>query len=162
MSYDIISSGHNKSSFDQLYLFLNEIEKYICSSVYTLQMMRERKTFIRKIKQGTNVRYAEVWNERRGKKVIQHHVRYLGTDPNNPVEPSSFDIGNPKFEYISRQILNESLDAEDIYQMLDASGNAVSRKDIREVVIRYNLDEKRVRIQLVFPRKSKDSGYDRE
>ena len=120
--------------------------------------MRERKTFIRRIKQGDNVRYAEVWNERRGKKVIQHHVRYLGSDPNNPVEPSSFDIENTQFEYLSGQILNESLSAEDIIHMLDASGNTVNRKDIREVVIRYNLDEKRVRLQLVFPRKTKDSA----
>ena len=158
MSSDIISYCHNKSSFDQPYLFRNEIEKYIYSSVYTLQMMRERKTFIRRIKQGDNVRYAEVWNERRGKKVIQHHVRYLGSDPNNPVEPSSFDIENTQFEYLSGQILNESLSAEDIIHMLDASGNTVNRKDIREVVIRYNLDEKRVRLQLVFPRKTKDSA----
>jgi len=52
--------------------------------------MAEHKTFIRKIKQGDKIRYAEVWNERRGKKVIQHHVRYLGSDPNNLPEPSSF------------------------------------------------------------------------
>ncbi|MEA1869982.1 MAG: hypothetical protein U9N09_07565 [Euryarchaeota archaeon] len=31
--------------------------------------MTEHKTFIRKIKQGDKIRYAEVWNERKGKKL---------------------------------------------------------------------------------------------
>jgi len=60
----------------------------------------KRKTFIRKIKQSDKVRYAEVWNERRGKKVIQHHVRYLESDPSDLPEQSSFHIENLHFGYL--------------------------------------------------------------
>jgi hypothetical protein len=55
-------------------------------------MAEQHKTFIRKIKQGDKIRYAEVWNERRGDKIIQHHARYLGSNPNNLPEPSLFEI----------------------------------------------------------------------
>jgi len=119
--------------------------------------MVKRKTFIRKIKQGNKVRYAEVWNERRGKKVIQHHVRYLGSDPNNLPEPSSFDIENLPFGYLAQLILNETLTADDIYLMLDAMGKPVRHKELREIVIRYKLDEKKVRLHLVFPRKTENN-----
>ena len=66
--------------------------------------MAEHKTFIRKIKQGDKIRYAEVWNERRGKKVIQHHVHYLGSDPNNLPEPSSFNIEKIHIGYLAQLI----------------------------------------------------------
>ena len=81
--------------------------------------MKERKTFIRRIKQGDRLRYAEVWNERRGKKVIQHHVRYLGTDPDDPAQ----------FEYLAGRIPDGTLAAADIRAMLDRSGKTAGRKD---------------------------------
>ena len=68
--------------------------------------MTDRKTFIRKIKQGDKIRYAEVWNERQGKKVIQHHVRYLGSDPDNLPDPSSFDLETIHFGYLAQKTNN--------------------------------------------------------
>ena len=118
--------------------------------------MTEHKTFIRKIKQGDKIRYAEVWNERRGKKVIQHHVRYLGSDPNNLPEPSSFNIEKIHFGYLAQLILSDSISADDIYLMVDGMGKSVERKEIKEIIIRYNLDEKKTRLHLVFPRKRKN------
>ena len=117
--------------------------------------MTERKTFIRKIKQGDKIRYAEVWNERRGKKVIQHHVRYLGSDPNNLPEPSSFNIEKIHFGYLAQLILSDALSADDVYLMLDGMGKSLERKEIKEIVIRHNLDRKKTRLHLVFPRKRK-------
>jgi hypothetical protein len=117
--------------------------------------MTEHKTFIRKIKQGDKIRYAEVWNERQGKKVIQHHVRYLGSDPNNLPEPSSFNIEKIHFGYLAQLILSDTLSADDIYLMLDGMGKSVERKEIKEIVIRHNLDKKKTRLHLVFPRKRK-------
>ena len=114
--------------------------------------MTELKTFIRKIKQGDRVRYAEVWNERRGKKVIQHHVRYLGSDPDDPAPQCTFDIEPAQFEYLVGRILDGTLTADDIRAVLTRAGNTVGRKDIREVAIRYNLEDGRMRIRLVFPR----------
>jgi len=115
--------------------------------------MTEQKTFIRKIKQGDKIRYAEVWNERQGKKVIQHHVRYLGSDPNNLPDPSSFQIEKVHFGYLAQLLLSDTLSADDVYLMLDGMGKSVERKEIKNIVIRHNLDTKKTYIQLVFPRK---------
>ena len=118
-------------------------------SVYTLHMT-ERKTFIRKIKQGDKIRYAEVWNERHGKKIIQHHVRYLGSDPDNLPEPSSFLIENLQFGHLAQLILSDSLSANDIYLMLDGMGKSIESKEIKQIIFRYKLDEKKTHLQLIF------------
>ncbi len=121
--------------------------------------MTEHKTFIREIKQGNKIRYAEVWNERQGKKIIQHHVRYLGSDPENLPEPSSFVIEKLQFGYLAQLILNDSLSANDIYLMLDGMGKSIERKEIKQIIIRYKLDEKKTQLQLIFlkKRKTKDA-----
>ena len=118
--------------------------------------MAENKTFIRKIKQGDKIRYAKVWKERRGKKVIQHHVRYLGSDPNNLPEPSSFNIEKIHFGYLAQLILSDTLSADDIYLMLDGMWKSVERKEIKDIFIRYKLNEKKTRLHLVFPKKKKE------
>jgi len=120
--------------------------------------MAEHKTFIRKIKQGDKIRYAEVWNERQGKKVIQHHVRYLGSDPNNLPEPSSFNIEKIHFGYLAQLILSDTLSADDIYLMLDGMGKSIERKEIKDILIRYKLNEKKTRLHLVFPKKRKNDA----
>ena len=117
--------------------------------------MTEHKTFIRKIKQGDKIRYAEVWNEREGKKIIQHHVRYLGSDPDNLPEPSSFEIEKLQFGYLAQLILSDSLSANDIYLMLDGMGKSIERKEIKQIIIRYKLDEKKTQLQLIFLKKRK-------
>lgn len=118
--------------------------------------MTKQKTFIRKLKQGNSIRYAEVWNERRGKKVIQHYVRYLGSDPNNLPPQSSFDIEKVHFGYLAQLILSDSLTAEDLYQMLKGMGESIEKREIQSIIIRYNLDEKKTRLQLRFQRKRKE------
>jgi hypothetical protein len=120
--------------------------------------MTEHKTFIRKIKQGDKIRYAEVWNELQGKKVIQHHVRYLGSDPTNLPDPSSFDIEKVHFGYLAQLILSDALSADDVYLMLDGRGKSVERKELKEIVIRHNISEKKTRFRLVFPRKRKNDA----
>jgi hypothetical protein len=120
--------------------------------------MTKQKTFIRKIKQGNSVRYAEVWNERQGKKMIQHHVRYLGSDPDNLPSPSSFDIELVHFGYLAQLIINETLTADDIYLMLKGIGQSAERKEIKEIVIRHKIDGKKTRLQLVFPRKKRNDA----
>jgi len=117
--------------------------------------MKEHKTFIREIKQGDKIRYAEVWNERIGKKVIQHHVRYLGSDPTNLPEPSSFKIEKLQFGFLAQLILSDSLSANDIYIMLDGMGKSIERKEIKQIIFRYKLDEKKTVLQLIFHIKRK-------
>ena len=118
--------------------------------------MAEHKTFIRKIKQGNATRYAEVWNERKGKNIIQHHMRYLGSDPDNLPPPSSFDIEKVHFGYLAQLILSDALSAEDVYLMLEGMGKSVERRDIQSIILRHNLDRKKTRLRLVFPRKKDD------
>lgn len=120
--------------------------------------MGKQKTFIRKIKQGDKIRYAEVWNERKGKKVIQHHVRYLGSDPTDLSPPSSFDIEKVHFGYLAQLILSDDLSAEDVYVMLDGMGESVERRDIQSIILRYNLALKKTRLQLISPRKRSDTA----
>ena len=117
--------------------------------------MTEHKTFIRTIKQGNKIRYAEVWNERQGKKIIQHHVKYLGSDPENLPEPSSFNIEKVHFEYLAKLIFNESFSANDLYLMLDGMGKSIERKEIKHIIFRYKLDEKKTILQLIFSKKRK-------
>ena len=117
--------------------------------------MTEHKTFIRKIKQGDKIRYAEVWNERHGKKVIQHHVQYLGSDPNNLPEPSSFNIEKIHFGYLAQLILSDTISADDIYLMLDGMGKSVERKEIKEIIIRHNLDGKKLAFIWYFRKKQR-------
>lgn len=117
--------------------------------------MSEHKTFIRKIRQGDKIRYAEVWNERRGKKVIQHHVRYLGSDPDNLPDPSSFDIEKIHFGYLAQLILSDTISADDVYLMLDGMGKSVKRKELKEIVIRYNIEEKKLAFVWCFGEKER-------
>ena len=56
---------------------------------------------------------------------------------------------------IAQLILSDTLSADDIYLMLDGMGKSVERKEIKEIVIRHNLDKKKTRLHLVFPRKRK-------
>lgn len=135
--------------------FITRGERLIYCSVYTLHMTKQ-KTFIREIKQGKVIRYAEVWNERRGKNVIQHHVRYLGSDPNNFPPPSSFNIEKVHFGYLAQLILGDSLTAEDLYVMLKNMGESIEQKEVKSIVLRYNLREKKLRLHLVFPRKKRN------
>ena len=126
--------------------------------MYIHYIMTEHTTFIRKIKQGDKIRYAEVWNERQGKKVIQHHVRYLGSDPTNLPDPSSFDIEKVHFGYLAQLILSDALSADDVYLMLEGMGKSVERKELKEIIIRHNISEKKTRLRIVFPKKEKNGA----
>jgi len=115
---------------------------HILCSVYTLQY-EEHKTFTRKIKQGEKIRYAEYgMNDR--EKIIQHHVRYLGSNPDNLPEPSSFVIEKLQFGYLAQLILSDSLSANDVYTMLDGMGNPLNAKKSNKSSFVTNLTKKKL------------------
>ena len=120
--------------------------------------MAEHKTFIRKIKQGNKIRYAEVWNERRGKKGNPTSCPVFREWPRQSPGPSSFDIEKIHFGYLAQLILSDTISADDVYLMLDGMGKSIKRKELKEIVIRYNIEEKKTRLHLVFPRKGKSSA----
>jgi hypothetical protein len=112
-----------------------------------------QKTYTRKIKQGGKIRYAEVWSERKGKKVIQHYVRYLGSDPDHIPPPTTFPIEKVHFGYLAQLILRDDLSPDDIFTMLEQMGEPLPKKELRSIVLRYDLKEKKLRIHLVLARR---------
>ncbi|MDD1745883.1 MAG: hypothetical protein LUQ20_08785 [Candidatus Methanoperedens sp.] len=79
----------------------------------------------------------------------------MGSDPDNLPEPSSFVIENLQFGYLAQLILGDSLSANDIYTMLDGMGKSIDRKEIKQIIFRYKLDEKKTQLQLIFLKKRK-------
>jgi len=79
----------------------------------------------------------------------------LGSDPDNLPETSTFVIENLQFGYLAQLILSDSLSANDIYTMLDGMGKSIERKEIKQIIIRYKLDEKKTQLQLIFHKKRK-------
>jgi len=79
----------------------------------------------------------------------------LGSDPDNLPEPSSFVIEKLQFGYLAQLILSDSLSANDIYTMLDGMGKSIERKEIKQIIFRYKLDEKKTVLQLIFHKKRK-------
>jgi hypothetical protein len=79
----------------------------------------------------------------------------LGSDPDNLPELSSFVIENLHFGYLAQLILSDSLSANDIYTMLDGMGKSIERKEIKQIIFRYKLDEKKTVLQLIFHKKRK-------
>lgn len=101
-------------------------------------------TFVRKIKIGKRIYYAEVKNERVGKKVIQHHIRYLGTDPDAPKR--KFEIEKMHFGYIAQLILANALTPQDIFQMLKNKGEVVTEMALEKLGIEYQFAKKTISI----------------
>jgi len=48
------------------------------------------------------------------------------------------------FGYLAQLILSDTVSADDIYLMLDGMGKSVERKEIKEIIIRHNLDKKKL------------------
>jgi len=62
-------------------------------------------SFIRKIKKGDKIYYAEVVNERIDGKVVQRHIRYIGKDPDSP--QNRFELGKKELEQLLDLILKK-------------------------------------------------------
>jgi len=81
----------------------------------------------------------------------------LGSDPNDLSPPSSFDIEKVHFGYLAQLIMSDDLSAEDVYVMLDGMGESVERRDIKSIILRYDLALK-TRLQLIGRRKRSDTA----
>ncbi len=80
---------------------------------------------------------------------IQDHVK--GTTKSVIQQESKlYDVDKVHFGFLAQLILRDAITAEDIYTMLDAMGKSVDRKDIKEIIILYNIVQKKIRFQLVF------------
>ena len=83
------------------------------------------------------------------KKYLQNNIKGA-TSAIIPQESKSFDLDKVHFGFLAQLILGDALTAEDIYQVLDGMGKSFEQKDIKELIIRHNIDLKKTQFQLVF------------
>lgn len=82
----------------------------------------------------------------------EHMQTQIKGDPKAiiPQESKSFDIDKVHFGFLAQLILGDTLTAEDIYLVLDGMGKSVEQKEIKELIIRHNLNLKKTQFQIVF------------
>jgi len=103
-------------------------------------------SFIRKIKRDNRTYYVEVENERIDGKVVQHHIRYIGTDPNAPRK--RFELKQLDLIKILELLSSNSLTPDDIFTILKKSGYIVTRGKLKKIGIEYDLSKKTISIYL--------------
>ena len=119
-------------------------------------------SYIRKIirhnKNGeTKVYYAEVESVRVDGKVIQRHIRSLGT---NPSFPTNFQIDNAQFSYLAVRLMQGDLTPDEVFDMLEGMGHPVIRDTLERIGINYDFGKKTFYIHLFYPKNSKKSRKD--
>ncbi len=113
-------------------------------------------SFVRKIKCGNSVYYAEVENKRVGGKVVQRHIRYLGKDPNAPnTPPKKAEINDVGFGYLATMLMQKALTANDVFEFLEDQGITVSREELAKIGLFYDFGKKTFSVYLSYQKTSK-------
>ena len=116
------------------------------------------RKIIRRNKSGKiKVYYAEVESVRVGGKVIQRHIRSLGT---NPSFPTNFPIGDVQFSYLAVRLMQGDLTPNEVFDMLEGMGHPVTRDSLERIGINYDFEKKTFCIYLFYPKNSKKSTTD--
>ena len=97
-------------------------------------------SFIRKIKKGDKIYYAEVVNERIDGKVVQRHIRYIGKDPDSP--QTKFELSKEDLDQLLDMILKNSITPDDIFNVLEKGGKPVTRGKLKKFGIEYDVSKK--------------------
>ena len=108
-------------------------------------------SFIRKIKRGKSVYYAEVENVWIKGRAVQKHIRYIGKDPD---VQSNFTLEPVHFGYIATRLMQGDLTANELLDMLEGMGHRVLREDLEAVGIRYSFKKNSITLSLYYARKS--------
>lgn len=103
-------------------------------------------SFIRKIKRGDCIYYAEVKNERIEGKVVQRHIRYIGTNPNAPQK--RFELKQLELIKILELLSSNSLTPDDIFTILENRGHKITRGKLKKIGVEYDLSKKTIFISL--------------
>jgi hypothetical protein len=130
--------------------------------IYSSGTLHYYMSYIRKItrrnKNGEiKVYYAEVESVRVGGKVVQRHIRSLGT---NPSFPTNFPIENVQFSYLAVRLMQGDLTPNEVFDMLEGMGHPVTRDSLERIGINYNFEKKTFNIYLFYLKKSKKSTAD--
>lgn len=110
-------------------------------------------SFIRKIKRGNSVYYAEVENKRIGGKVVQKHIRYLGKDPEAP--PRKAEISDVGFGYLATMLMQKALTPNDVFEFLENQGIKVSREELEKIGLLYDFGKKTFSVYLYYQKTSR-------
>jgi hypothetical protein len=111
------------------------------------------RKYKRKNKDGTvKTYYAEVESVRKGKKVVQRYIRSLGTDLDNP---TNYPLEPVHFSYLALRLMQGSLTPNDVFEMLEGMGEAVTKNDLESIGIRYDFGKKTFLIYLYHAKDSK-------
>lgn len=118
-------------------------------------------SYIRKIirhnKNGeTGVYYAEVESVRVDGKVVQRHIRSLGT---NPAFPTNFQIDNAQFSYLAVRLMQGDLTPNEVLNMLEGMGHPVIRDSLERTGINYDFG-KNILYLPILPEELKKSRKD--
>ena len=120
----------------------------------TTKMTYIRKK-IRKNKDGTTkTYYSEVESVRVGKKIIQKHIRSLGTNPN---VPNNFPLERIQFSYLTLRLMQGKLTPNDVFDILEKMGHQITRDTLEKIGIKYDFEKKTFFIYLFYQKKSKTS-----
>jgi len=110
-------------------------------------------SFIRKIKHGNSVYYAEVENKWVNGKVVQKHIRYLGKDPAAP--PKKAEISDMGFGYLATMLMQKALTPNDVFEFLENQGIKVSKEELEKVGLFYDFEKKTFSVYLSYSKTSK-------
>jgi hypothetical protein len=105
-------------------------------------------SFIRKIKRGGKIYYAEVENVKRGNKVVQRHIRYIGK--NIDAQQNSLPIDSVQFGYIATRLMQGDLTANELIDMVEKMGHRIYIEDLAAIGIRYKFKKNSITLSL-FP-----------
>jgi hypothetical protein len=107
-------------------------------------------SFIRKIKRGEKIYYAEVENRWINGKCVQKHIRSLGTDPDRP---TNLPIEPVHFSYLAVRLMQGDLTPNEVFDMLEGMGHQVTRDSLERIGINYDFGKKRT-ISTCFTRRT--------
>ena len=114
-------------------------------------------SFIRKIKRGEKIYYAEVENRWINGKCVQKHIRSLGTDPDRP---TNLPIEPVHFSYLAVRLMQGDLTPNEVFDMLEGMGHPVTRDSLERIGINYDFGKKTFCIYLFYQKNSKKSATD--
>ena len=114
-------------------------------------------SFIRKIKRGEKIYYAEVENRWINGKCVQKHIRSLGTDPDHP---TNFPIEPVHFSYLAVRLMQGDLTPNEVFEMLEGMGQPVRRETLERIGIYYDFEKKTFSIYLFYTKSLKKSKND--
>ena len=96
-------------------------------------------SFKRKIKRGDRIYYDEVESVMVNGKVVQKHLRCIGT---NPDKPTSFPIDNLHFGCIAMRLMQSDLSSNEILDMIEKVWYRVLRDDLEVCGIWYRFKKR--------------------